>query len=165
MGLREDILADRACDAAYAARDCAELARIRSIGRTALVTKTVTERGVRSLVAIGAGSQFIRLLKESSETVGVPVWLSNTLTAMGVLSADHQDYADAVASAYGWLRQEAGLDVAAGATRGLLDIIAASNSAKFGATVAAIKALAVQPAPLTSQEVATACFNPDGSAK
>lgn len=165
MGLREDILADPACATAYAARDCAELARIRSIGRVMLVSKTVTERGVRSIVPIGAGSQFIRLLKESSETVGVPAWLGGVLSAMGVPPPEHQDYADAVASAYGWLRQECGLDIAAGATRGLLDIIAASNPAKFGATVAAIKALANQPAPLTPQDVAAACFNPDGSAK
>ena len=165
MTLRDDILADRACDAAYAARDCAEIARIRSIGRTKRVSKTLTERGVRALVSIAAGSQFIRLLKEASETAGVPVWLSGVLSAMGVPAAAHQDYADAVASAYGWLRQDSGIDISATATRGMLDIIAASNPAKFGATVATIKALADQPDPYTAQDVSDALYNLDGSNK
>ena len=165
MTLRDDILADRACDAAYAARDCTELARIRSVGRVKRVSKTVTERGVRSILPIAAGSQFIRLLKEAEETVGVPAWLAGALSAMGIQSAAHQDYADAVASAYGWLRQDSGIDISATATRGMLDIIAASNPAKFGATVATIKALADQSDPYTAQDVADAAFNADGSAK
>lgn len=165
MSLRDDILADPACAAALAARDCHELARIRSIGRTNRAEKMTTERGVRSVLSIAAGSQLIRLLKDASEDLGVPTWLAGVLTAMNVPAEGQQDYADAIASAYGWLRQEGGIDVSADATRGMLDLIAASNPAKFGATVATIKALADQPNPLTPQEVADALYNPDGSLK
>lgn len=165
MTLRDDILADPNCAPALAARDCTELARIRSIGRVVRASKTLTERGVRAMVPIAAGSQFIRLLKEASETVGVPGWLAGVLGAMGVPADGHQDYADAIASAYGWLRQDSGIDISAAATRGMLDLIAASNPAKFGATVALIKSLADQPHSYTAQEVAEAMFNPDGSAK
>lgn len=165
MTLRDDILADPACAAAYAARDCGEIARIRSIGRVKHPVKMITERGVRSALPIAAASQFIRLLKEASETAGIPAWLDTILGTMGVPATDRQDYADALASAYGWLRQEGGVDISADATRAMLDIIAASDPAKFGATVTAIKALSNEPDPLTAQDVAAALYNNDGSAK
>jgi hypothetical protein len=165
MGLREDILSDPECATALAARDCQELARIRSVGRVKRSTKMISERGVRAALSIAAGSHFIRLLKDASETVGVPAWLAGALTGMGVPADSHQDYADAIASAYGWLRQDSGLDLGSTATRGLLDLIAASDPSKFGPTVTTLKTLADQPDPLTAQQVAEAMFNIDGSLK
>lgn len=165
MGLREDILADPACADALAARDCVELARIMSVGRIKLITKMITERGVRAALSITAGSQFIRMLKDASETVGVPAWLAATLTTIGLPETEHQDYADALASAYGWLRQDAGIDLSVAATRAMLDLIAASDPVMYGATITTLKALADHADPLTAQDVAEAVFNPDGSLK
>lgn len=137
-------------------RHDAAVAEVLSRGRVKHVTREITERGIRAALPVVSASRFIRLLKEAAEASSVPVWLENTLTAMGVPADQHQDYADAFASAYGWLRQEAGLDIGSAATRGMLDVIAGSNPAEFGATVATIKALSEQPDPIHFNAVSDA---------
>lgn len=165
MTLRDEILARSDCEAAVAARDCQAIADTISVGRTQYKPTMITERGVRAALPITNASQFLKLLKEASESAGTPAWLSTVLTTIGVPTEDHSDYAEAVASAYGWLRQEAGIDISNAATRGMLDIIAASNPTKYGLAVTLIKSLAQQPVPVTARDVAVALFNDDGSAK
>lgn len=154
-----------ACADALAARDCDALAAILSVGRTQYVTTMITERGVRAALSVPAASQFIRLLKACAEATATPEWLAATLTAVGVAPALHQDYFDAIASAYGWLRQGAGIDIGSASARGMLDIIAASDPAKFGATSATLKALASVPHPYTPLEIAEILYNPNGTDK
>jgi hypothetical protein len=125
----------------------------------------ITERGVRAALGVSAASQFLRLLKDCEETVGVPAWLGPVLTSFGIPSDLHIDYAEALGSAYGWLRQGAGIDVGSAATRGMLDIIAASDSAKFGATVSTLKALSLTPSPVSAIQVADALFDDFGNLK
>lgn len=156
MSLRDEILA-KCSPALIASRDEATIAAVISVGRVKRTSKMITERGVRAaLSSIPAGSQFMRLLKVASETTGTPVWFGAVLTSVGLPEAEHQDYADALASAYGWLRQDAGLDLGASATRSMLDLIAASDPAKYGATVSTLKALADQPDPVSVQDIAHA---------
>lgn len=137
-------------------RHDAEIANILSVGRVKHVTREITERGIRAALGVVPASRFIRLLKDASTSTSVPVWLENTLSALAIPADQHQDYADAFASAYGWLRQEAGLDIGSAATRAMLDVIAASDPVQFGAAVIAIKALAETSNPISANEVSKA---------
>lgn len=59
MGLREDILADPACATALAARDCAEMARIRSIGRTQPNKREIGNGSILETIGIVAGNKLL----------------------------------------------------------------------------------------------------------
>jgi hypothetical protein len=165
MTLREEILGRQDCAEFVTSKNCQAIAELLSVGRVKVKSTMITERGLRSSLSITAASQLLRLLKDCSETEGVPAWLSPLLLGLGVPESMHLDYAEAFASAYGWLRQDAGIDIGSAATQGMLDIIAASNPSKFGATVATIKTLAMTSNPVTDREVALALFNDDGTTK
>lgn len=165
MTLRDEILARPDCEAFVVAKDCHSIAALISVGRTTFKPTMITERGVRASLGVSAASQLIRLLKECSENPAVPDWLTTVLTAFSIPVQYHVDYAEALASAYGWLRQDAGIDIGSAATRGMLDIIAASNPSKYGASVATLKSLASVPNPVTFREVGTALYNDDGTPK
>jgi hypothetical protein len=59
MGLREDILADPACATALAARDCIEMARIRSIGRTRANAREIGNGTILETLGIAAGNALL----------------------------------------------------------------------------------------------------------
>jgi hypothetical protein len=165
MTLKEEILSRGDCTEHIQTKNCQAIANLLSNGRVSYQSTMITERGVRAALGVSAASQFLRLLKECEEAVGVPTWLGPVLTSFGIPSGSHIDYAEALGSAYGWLRQGAGIDVGSAATRGMLDIIAASDSAKFGATVATLKALALIPNPVSAMQVANALFDDFGNLK
>ena len=142
-----------------AARNDVAIAAVLSTGRVKYQTKMISERGVRAALSIPAGSGLMRLFKEAAKDVAagnVPAWLPTVLTAAGVPAEMHADYAEAIGSAHGWLLQDAGLDIGSAASRQMLDLIAMSNPAKYGASTAAIKALASQPDPISFNAVSDA---------
>lgn len=138
MTLRDEILANPSCATALAARDCDELARICSIERRVLQTRFVTARTV--LAECGAS---------------------------GAALLDKLDSAGGTNSAVKWamvfLRQDSGLDVGHPATQYLLSALVPGTLTQVEA--GQLKALAMLPAPLNSQQIAEAMFHPDGSAK
>lgn len=162
MDIRTEVLGRSDCAAAYAARDCHALVDLLA-HRVKVVEKMITERGVRAALPMADASRLIRLLKDAAESPGVPAWLGTVLTALHVPVEQHIDYAGAVASAYGWLRQDAGLDLGSPATRAMLDLIAASDPANFGATATTLKALAEIADVPTQREVAIALYQDDGT--
>lgn len=66
MSLRDDILADPACAAAYAARDCVELARIRSIGRARRNDREVGNGTILEVLGLAAGNAFLDVINGDS---------------------------------------------------------------------------------------------------
>lgn len=138
MTLRDDIHNDPACAAALAARDCTEVARIRSLGRNLVQPRFVTARTV--LAECGAN---------------------------GAALLDKLDAAGSTNSAVKWamvfLRQDSGLDVGHPATQYLLQTLVPDVLTQAEADQ--LKALAILPAPLTAQDVGEALYNLDGSDK
>lgn len=61
MTLRDDILADPACASALAARDCAEMARIRSIaaGRTRSNSRVIGNGSILEVIGIASGNKLL----------------------------------------------------------------------------------------------------------
>jgi hypothetical protein len=59
MTLRDDILADPACNVARAARDCAEMARIRSVGRTQSNKREIGNGSILETIGITAGNKLL----------------------------------------------------------------------------------------------------------
>lgn len=138
MTLRDEILADQACTAAITARDCNEIARIHSIGRTAVQSRFVTARTV--LAECGANGA--SLLDKLDAAAG-----SNS----------------AVKWAMVFLRQDSGLDVGHSNTQALLQGMVPSVLAQSESDQ--LKNLALLPAPVSAPQVADALYNADGSAK
>lgn len=138
MTLREDIINDPACAAALAAKDCAELARIRSVGRKLLQTRFVTARTVLAECGVNGAA------------------LLDKLDAAGSINS-------AVKWAMVFLRQDSGLDVGHPATQYLLQTLVPDVLTQPEADQ--LKALAMLPAPLSAQDIADALFNQNGSAK
>lgn len=127
-----------------------------SVGRMTIVSHMISERGVRAALSITDAYAFLEELKSAS--TAPPAWLSPTLLAMGVPVEQHPAYADALSSAWRWLTQDAGLDVGAGAVRGMLDLIAAGVPT-LETACAAVKSLAERPAPIHVQSVSEALNN------
>jgi hypothetical protein len=59
MSLRDDILGDPACAEALAARDCIELARIRSVGRTKANNLEIGNGTILSTIGLVAGNSVL----------------------------------------------------------------------------------------------------------
>lgn len=137
------------------ARNDVEIAALLSAGRSVVMPRTVTARGIRAAVPIVAAVPFLALLREAAASSTVPAWLASALTAGGVPEEDYPAYLDTVACAHAWLQQEGGIDLGSSTTRAMLDLIAASDRSKFGATVTTLKALAERPAPIHFNEVST----------
>ncbi len=135
MTLRDDILADPACATALAAKDCAELARIRSVGRIRPFNREIGNGTILETIGFAAGNA---LLDEI--TTNVNYRHVKPLVEQGRLL---------VGSA---LVQASLQAMVAGA------IITQANADK-------LVALGREPHPYTAQEVAAAVFNEDGSIK
>lgn len=143
-----------------AMRDAGDMAGVAAAlsGRHAvLVPRMLSERGVRDLPVLPRSRYaLLTVLRDAEATT--PAWLAPTLSAAGVPEADHAALADDLASAYRWITQEAGIDVASAGARAMLDIISAAVPESTAACAAA-KALAERPEIVTWQEVKAALEN------
>ena len=142
MTLRDDIHADPACADALIARDCTELARIRSVSRTKLVPVS------KPVFAIWCGSTGLRAAIEGHANNMQSPLCSLALTLRDFLGGPPDGFVDFTNAA----NQQA---------------LAYWESA--GALTAAQLAQAIELGrvadPLDAQDVAAAVFNPDGSFK
>lgn len=148
-------------------RDDVAIAKVLSNGRVKYQTKMITERGVRAAMSTTGASTLLRLFKDAAKDVAlgnIPAWLPPVLTAVGVPASMHLDYAEAIASAQNWLLQEAGVDIGSPASRQMLDLIAMSDTAKYGAAVTTLKGLASQPDPISFNDVSNALNKAEGRA-
>lgn len=153
--IRDAIAADQALAALAASRaDDGAIAAALSAGRTKVVSRLITERAVRAL-AVSPASRYalLQTLKDAATTP--PAWMPLVMTGAGVPAEDQPAYMDDLSSAWRWLTQEGGLDVGTAAARALLDMISAGVTAS-AAACAAVKALAVEPDPVTVNDVVKA---------
>jgi hypothetical protein len=67
MTLRDEILADPACATALAARDCAEMARVRSIGRTRPNAREIGNGTILETLGIAAGNVFLDAINTNAD--------------------------------------------------------------------------------------------------
>lgn len=152
--IRDAIAADPALQALAEAGNTQAIADALSVGRTRVVSRMITERGVRALPVLPRSRHaLLQTLRDAATTT--PAWLVPTLTALGVPQEDHAAMADDIASAHGWLLNADGLDIGTSAARSMLDLIAASVPAA-AAACAAVKALATVPDPIAHTQVGAA---------
>lgn len=136
MTLREDILADSACTAALAAKDCAELARIRTltVGRTQPNSREIGNGSILATIGVVSGN---KLLDEINTN---PLYRHvKPLVDQGRLLI--------------------GSSLVAGTLQSMVPTIISQADAS------ALIALGRDAQPYTVAEVADAVFNTDGSAK
>lgn len=131
------------------------IAGILSAGRTRLEPMRVTERSVRDLPSVLPRSRFALLNTLRTAETAAPAWFAATLAAIGVPPEDHAALADDLASAWRWLTTEGGIDISSSAARSMLDIIA-SGVPEAAAACAAVKALPLRPAPISTGAVSDA---------
>lgn len=139
MALRDEILSRPDCAAALAARDCGELARILSLGRTKLIERNVGYGTVMDTLGADNGAAFLDGLTALAATSSPVKWALKLLD-----------------------RGE--LNIGAAATQSQLDALVTAGVMPQ-AVADTLKALALVPDVVTPQEVADAVFNPDGSLK
>jgi hypothetical protein len=154
--IRDAIAADPALQALAAADpvDTQAIADALSVGRVRVVSRHITERGVRALPVLPRSRHaLLQTLCDAAQAA--PPWLVPTLTALGVPAEDHAAMADDLASAHGWLLNADGLDIGTAAARSMLDLIAATVPAATQACLA-VKALAEEPDPITHTQVGAA---------
>ena len=130
MALRDEILSRPDCADALAARDCGELARILSIGRTKLIERNVGYGTVMEALGADNGAAFLDGLTAVAATSSPVKWALKLLD-----------------------RGE--LNIGAAATRGQLDALAAGGVMPQ-AVAEALKNLAVVPDEITATQVQTA---------
>lgn len=157
--IRDAIAADPALQALAAQNATQAIAEALSVGRVRIVSRHVTERGVRALPVLPRSRHSLLTTLQAAATQ-TPSWLVPTLTALGIPSEDHAAYADDLGSAYRWLTNADGLDIGTAAARSMLDLIAASVPAA-AAACAAVKALAEVPDPVTHEQVGAALRGDD----
>lgn len=139
-------------DALLPIRNDVAIAAILSAGRKRIVSRMISERGIREVCGIVAGAHFLQFLRTAEATP--PTWLRPALTAAGVPAGDQFAYEDALSSAWSWIKGD-GLDLGSATTRSMLDLIGAAEASLAGA-VAALKAAAEQPAPIHFNTVSDA---------
>jgi len=127
MTLRDEILSRPDCADALAARDCGELARILSIGRTKLIERNVGYGTVMEALGAENGAAFLDGLTAVAATSSPVKWALKLLD-----------------------RGE--LNIGAAATRGQLDALAAGGVMPQ-AVAEALKNLAVVPDEITASQV------------
>lgn len=127
MTLQVEILSRPDCADALAARDCGELARILSIGRTKLIERNIGYGTVLETLGAEAGSAFLDGLTALAATSSPVKWALKLLD-----------------------RGE--LNIGAAATRGQLDALAAGGVMPQ-AVAEALKNLAVVPDEITASQV------------
>lgn len=120
----------------------------------------LSERGVRSSLSIAQGALLVKTLRELEAAAEPPAWLSAALGAMNVPAADQWAYFDALQCGHAWLRAE-GLDVGVQRTRDMLDVLAAGVPGLVEAA-ATLKAMGLQPDPITADLVSRAVRGPWG---
>ena len=130
MALRDEILSRPDCAAALAARDCGELARILSIGRTKLIERNVGYGTVMEALGADNGAAFLDGLTALAATSSPVKWALKLLD-----------------------RGE--LNIGADATQSQLDALAAGGVMPQ-AVAEALKNLAVVPDEITATQVQTA---------
>lgn len=130
MTLRDEILSRPDCADALAARDCGELARILSVGRTKLIDYSIGYGTVLEVLGAEAGAAFLDGLTTLAATSSPVKWALKLLD-----------------------RGE--LNIGAAATRGQLDALAAGGVMPQ-AVADALKGLAVSPDEITATQVQTA---------
>lgn len=130
MALRDEILSRPDCADALARRDCGELARILSVGRTKLIDYSIGYGTVLEVLGAEAGSAFLDGLTALAATSSPVKWALKLLD-----------------------RGE--LNIGAAATRGQLDALAAGGVMPQ-AVAEALKNLAVVPDEITATQVQTA---------
>jgi hypothetical protein len=141
MSLRDDILADPACAPALAAKDCNELARIRSIGRTRVVKILIAD--IQDLLhATGKWWDIADVAADSAH-------LGNK-AARAVVDVATARY-DRIDTTIPMVGEMLGALV--------------TTEVMEQALLEQIMAMAIVPDLLTPQQVAEAVFNPDGSLK
>lgn len=143
-----------AIDAMIQAGNHGAIAAVLSVGRTKRVSRFLTARGVRTLSVLPR-SRYALLTTLRDAAQQQPAWLVPVLTAAGVPVEDHPALADDLASAHGWIHQEAGLDVGTSAAWNMLDAIAAGVPAAADACQA-VKELSLQPDPIHHSAVSAA---------
>jgi hypothetical protein len=139
MTLHDEIISRADCADVLAARDCGELARILSIGRTKLIESNIGYGTVMETLGAENGAAFLDALTVLAATSSPVKWALKLLD-----------------------RGE--LNIGAATTQAQLDALAAGGVMPQ-AVADALKALAIVPDMVTPQEVADAVFNPDGSLK
>lgn len=135
MALRDDILADPACAVALAAKDCAELARIRSIGRVRSNSREVGNGTILDTIGFVAGNALLDEINTNTNYRYVKPLFEQGRLLIG-----------------------SALVVATLQTMVTGGLVTQANADK-------LVALGKEPNPYTAQEVAVAVFNEDGSAK
>ena len=138
MGLREDILADPSCDTARAARDCAAIAAIRSVGRTKANAREIGSGSIIETIGIDAGNALLDVLMSSDPT-------SKFRHVKPLIEQG---------------RLLIGSPLVQGTVRGF---VAPEILTQVQAD--ALCALGLDPHPYTAQEIAAALFNDDGTPK
>lgn len=137
MTLRDDILANAACDAARTTKDCQSIADIMSANRTKRNTREIGNGTILETLGITTGNTLLDFLLDSSPTstfrhVKPLIEQGRLLIGSPLVQATVQSFVPAVLTL---------------------------------AQADALCALGIDPNPYTVQEVADALFNPDGSSK
>lgn len=135
MTLRDDILADPACSVALAARDCTELARIRSIGRTRATSLEIGNGTILETIGITSGNKLLDTINGTVDFRYVKPLVEQGRLLIG----------SALVQAT------------------LQSLVAASVITQVEADK--LCALGKEPNPYTPSEIADALFNPDGTPK
>jgi hypothetical protein len=139
MTLHDEITTRPDCATALAARDCGELARILSVGRTKIVEYNIGYGTVMETLGADNGAAFLDGLTAVATTSSPVKWALKLLD-----------------------RGE--LNISADATQTQLDALAAGGVMPQ-AVADALKALAIVSDVITPEQVMDAMFNPDWSAK
>lgn len=135
MSLKDDILNNPACASALANRDCVEIARIVSEGRTQPNNVTVGNGGILRVLGIAAGNSLLDVLYTNPDFRYV-----KPLVEQG--------------------RLEVGTPLVQGTIQGMVSVgILTQIQADT------LCALGKSPYPYTPQEISEALYNPDGSNK
>jgi hypothetical protein len=139
MTLRDEILARPDCADAVAAKDCAAIAALLSAGRASVQPRFVTARTVLAECGM-LGASILDKLEEAATVNSAVKW------------------------AVRFLGQDSGINVGDPATQYMIDQLADAG-ALTAPQAAALKNLALQPAPVSPAVVAEVLFEFDGTPK
>lgn len=141
MGLREQVLADPACAVAYATKDCDELARIGSIGRTRTVLVAIADVQAK-LQSSGAWWPIKAIAADTAHPANG--------AAVAVTDVAHARYANVDMSIPLVAQMFSALVFAGALAQEVMD---------------EIMGMSILPAPYTQREVAIELYHDDGTPK
>lgn len=141
--LRDEILA-KVPPGVRSGRDAQAIADVLNVGRTRIVSRTVTERDILAEYADGpiAGDAVLRKIEAFSESA--------------------HPLATVVRRAVGWLTPGVGIDIGHASTRALIDQLAAGGVITTD-EAGKLEALAVIPDPVSELDVRRAIWSDDGT--